>query len=432
MSTKRTGIWLLLIVVPIGALIALIGGVWGYQVGTATTLHPDAAHVPSVSASSPPPTWAAAVEQGRQLARASVVEQNLPGLSVAVGVGRAIVWAEGFGWADLGSDALDFTGQLELGDAVTRNGRQTNVTPETRFRIVGVSMAPTSAAVGLLVERDRLNLDAEVQTYVPAFPEKPWPITLRQLMAHQAGIRNDAGDEAPIMTRCAQTIEGFQLDDFASRPLLFEPGTRAQYSTYGWVVVSAAIEAAADEPFFTFMRSNVFEPLGMRGTRPESWTEPIPNRATPYFPRLAANPRYGPDLARQGDHSCFAGGGAFLSTPSDLVRFGMAIATGGFLKPDTVQMLETPQRLTSGEATPYGLGWRVETTSLGGQPTRLVRQEDRRSVGGSTTFLIFPERGIVVAVMSNITFADTSALATSLAEAFAKGETPGQISLPIG
>ena len=420
MSKKRTRIWLLLIVVPVGLLIALIGGVWGYMSSTATTLHPDAQGVPSVTRSAPPPRFATAVEHGRQLARAAVSEQNLPGLSVAVGVGGQIVWAEGFGWADLGSEDLDFTGQLELGDAVLRNGNQTGVTPETRFRIVGVSMALTSAAVGLLVEKGRLHLDDEIQTDVPAFPKKQWPVTLRQLMAHQAGIRNDAGDEAPLMTRCERTIDGLQLDDFAARPLLFEPGTRQQYSTYGWILVSAAIEAVANEPFFTFMRSEIFEPLGMRDTLPESWAERIPNRATSYFPRFAADTRFGPDLVRGGDHSCFAGAGAFLSTPSDLVRFAMAIDRGALLQPATVTMIRTPQRLASGEETGSGLGWTLETIALAGEPARLVRQDDRRSVGGSTSLLTFPDRGIVVAVTSNITFADTSAVALAIAQAFAE------------
>lgn len=67
--------------------------------------------------------------------------QNQPGRSVAVGVDGDIVWAEGFGWADLGTHELDFTGQLALGNAVLKNENRVGVTPDTRFRIVGVSMS---------------------------------------------------------------------------------------------------------------------------------------------------------------------------------------------------------------------------------------------------------------------------------------------------
>ena len=256
------------------------------------------------------------MEQGRQIVRAGLTEQNLPGLSVAVGVGGDIVWAEGFGWADL--------------------EKQVPVTPDTRFRIGTASTVLTSAAVGLLLEKGRLKLDDEIQTYVPAFPEKQWPVTLRQLMGHMAGVRTDGGDEEPLFSeRCERPVEALQC--FAERPLLFEPGTQYRYSSYGWILVSAAVEAAADEPFFTFMREQIFDPLGMRDTMPDSATEPIPDRATFYFPRFAADPRYGPDLTREVDYSCFAGAGAFLSTPSDLVRFGMAINSGKLLQPATVR-----------------------------------------------------------------------------------------------
>ena len=158
----------------------------------------------------------------------------------------------------------------------------------------------------------------------------------------------------------------------------------------------------------------------MHDTVPESWTEPIRNRATFYYPRfLRRTPGHAARISfAKGDHSCFAGGGAFLSTPSDLVRFGMAISSGTLLRPATVAMLQTSQRLVSGEETGSGLGWKMETLALAGGPARVARQDDRRSVGGSTSLLTFPDGGLVVAVTSNITFADTSSLALKIAQAF--------------
>ena len=101
MSKSRTQNWLTLIVVAVGLLLVAIPGLWLYMSATATPLHPNPQDVPSVTHSAPLPKWADAVEQGRQIVRAGLAEQNLPGLSVAVGVGGDIVWAEGFGWADL-------------------------------------------------------------------------------------------------------------------------------------------------------------------------------------------------------------------------------------------------------------------------------------------------------------------------------------------
>ena len=155
-----------------GVGVVFLGG-WGSirsSTSSSTPLHPNPKDVPSVTHAAPSPKWAAAVEQGRQLARAGLVEQNLPGLSVAVGVGGDIVWAEGFGWADI--------------------EKRVPVAPGMRFRIGHASKALTSAAVGLLLEKGRLRLDDEIQTYVPEFPRKQWPVTLRQLMGHVAGVRH--------------------------------------------------------------------------------------------------------------------------------------------------------------------------------------------------------------------------------------------------
>jgi serine beta-lactamase-like protein LACTB, mitochondrial len=398
-SKGRTQTVLALAVLAVGVVIAAIVGLFAYMSVTATPLHPDAHKVPSVTHAAPLPKWADAVEQGRHIARTGLTEQNLPGLSVAVGAGGDIVWAEGFGYADLDERAP--------------------VKPEMRFRIGNASIALTSAAVGLLLEKNRLNLDDEIQKYVPEFPKKQWPVTVRQLMGHLAGVRNDAGDEEPLSVRCDRTVDGLQR--FAPDPLRFEPGTQYRSSNYGWILVSAAVEAAADGPFFRFMRSQVFEPLGMAATRPYLATETIPDLVTFYFPRFAADTRYGPELAREGDHSCFAGAGAFLSTPSDLVRFGMAINRGKLLQPATVELLQTPQRLTSGQQTDYGLGWKLETVPLAGEPTRMAGHDTKPDfIGGTTSLMTFPERGIVVAVTSNTSFADTKSLALSIAQAFAE------------
>jgi serine beta-lactamase-like protein LACTB len=373
-------------------------GLYTFLTSMATPLHSNPADVPSVRHAAPLQQWADAVEQGRQLARAALVHQNLPGLSVAVGVGGDIVWAEGFGWADLEN--------------------RVPVAPNMRLRIGHASKALTSAAVGLLLEQGRLDLDEEIQTYVPAFSRKQWTVMLRQLMGHVAGVRHyDNEEDYMPSAHCERASE--RLQRFADDPLRFQPETRYGYSAFGWILVSAAVEAAANEPFFTFMRTQIFQPLGMRDTTTDSVTEPIPDRATFYYPRLSGDPSYGPELATTVDYSCFAGAGAFLSTPSDLVRFGMAVSSGTLLKPATISMLQTPQRLLSGEETEYGLGWMLETFPLAGEPTRLASHASRTLLGGSTSFMTFPERGIVVAVMSNTSFAALRSIALNIAQAFA-------------
>ena len=403
MFETRKQKWLALIAVPPFLLAVFVAGLFIYITATAKPLHPDPKNVASVTEWSPSEKWSAPVEAARQIARANLIEQNLPGLSVAVGSGGAIVWAEGFGWADL--------------------DKRVPVSPKMRFRIGGVSMALTSAAVGLLLEKNRLHLDEEIQTHVRSFPDKQWPVTLRQLMAHVGGVRRDEGDEEPLSERCERTADG--LRRFADAPLQAEPGTKYRYSTYGWILVSAAVEGAAEEPFPSFMHNQVFKPLGMTDTTPESAADPVPDRVTFYYPRFGGDPRYGPDPAREGSYECFAGAGAFLSTPSDLVRFGMAIAGGKLLQPATVKTLQTPQRLASGEDTGYGLGWDLETIPLGGQPAPAVGHDGEFFIGGASSLWAIPDRGLVVAVTTNTSFADTASIASKIADAFAKQGASG-------
>ena len=406
MAMNRNETWLAVIGIALGSLVAVGLGIYSFLHSLETPLHPSPEDVQSVADATPGPAWAGAAEQGRRIAGAGLVEQNLPGLSVAVGVGGDIVWAEGFGWAEL--------------------DKRLPVTPRTRFRIGHASKTLTSAGVGLLLDQDRLHLGDEIQAHVAAFPRKEWPVTLGQLMGHMAGVRHYR-NEADYMTtaHCERASEG--LLSFVDDPLQFEPDTQYKYSTYGWILVSAAVEAAAGEPFFSFMRTKVFTPLGMSATTSDSAPEPSPDRTAFYYPRLSGDPSLGAELLETVDYSCFAGAGGFLSTPSDLVRFAMALGSGKLLSAATVRRLQTPQVLVSGEETDYGLGWMLETVTLAGEPTRVAGHASRTPVGGSTSFMTFPDLGLAVVVTSNISFADTRSLALKIAEAFAvQGKGPAR------
>ena len=228
MSTRRTEIWLAAGVLALGLIPAALAGLWGYMSITATPLHPNPDDSPSVMHSPSPPQWADAVELGRQSVRAALNEQNLPGLSVAVGIDGDIVWAEGFGWADL--------------------EKRVPVAPGMLFRIGTASVPLTSAAAALLLEDGRLKLDEAIQTYVPEAPEKQRRVTLRQLMGHVAGVANDGGDEGPLFSEhCERPVDALQYLSGYEVELRFEPGTQFQYSSYGWILISAAIEAQIAE-----------------------------------------------------------------------------------------------------------------------------------------------------------------------------------------
>jgi CubicO group peptidase (beta-lactamase class C family) len=333
------------------AAIIVAGGGALFFFLTISPGYADPSEVPSRTTDTSPGQYSGVVEDLRRRARALVVDENLPGLSVAIAVDGKIVWAEGFGYANI--------------------ERRTPVTPLTRFRLGSVSKTLTAAALLLLHEQGRIDLDAPVQRYVPAYPAKQWTVTTRQVMGDIAGvnvIRGDNNDQVPH-DDCASMDEALKF--FAHEPLAFEPGTKYRFGTNGWILLSAVVEALAAEPFATFMTGAVLGPLGV----------------------VAASRRH---------NSCLFGAGAYLSTPSDLARFGSAMLKPGLLKADSLALLHTPLRLTSGAVTDFALGWKVERAQLNGATTRMVAHR-ATPMGGTTALLLFPEHRLVFAATSNVT-----------------------------
>lgn len=319
-----------------------------------------------------PERYGLAIAAGRAALDSLRQATGIPGLSVAVGVDGEIVWSEGFGFADLENRVA--------------------VTPLTKFRIGSVSKPVTSIAVGRLVEQGRLDLDAPVQTYVPGFPEKPWPITTRLVAGHLAGIRHYRGAEFESAKHYATVAEGLTI--FAADSLLFEPGTRWSYSSYGWNLVSAAVEGAADVPFLAYMRREVFEPAGLSDMVADQVDSLVMFR-TRYYQQAADGAVLN---APWVDNSYKWAGGGFLSTPSELAELAFALWSGELLERETLEVLWTPQRTRDGNTTEYGIGWYVSQDAAG----RRMVGHGGGSVGGTTLFWLWPEQEVVVALTANL------------------------------
>ena len=315
--------------------------------------------------------YADAIEKTRVFARALMDSAGLPGLSVAVGIGGQVIYTEGFGWADVEN--------------------RVPVTPLTRMRIGSVSKPVTAAALGLLIEQGRLDIDQPVQRYVPSFPTKRWPFTVRQVAGHIAGVRHYNGNENLSVVRYPSVNAG--LDIFKADTLLFEPGTRYSYSSYGWNLISAVVEGASGDEFLGYMRAHVFEPLALNSIVAEHTDSLIDWRATFYERgrdgRLVRAPYV--------DNSYKWAGGGFISNTADLVRFAMALAAPGFLQPATVETLWRPQQLQSGESTDYGIGWGSSTDPSG----RRIVSHTGGSVGGRAVLILYPSENLAVAMLSN-------------------------------
>jgi serine beta-lactamase-like protein LACTB, mitochondrial len=298
--------------------------------------------------------------------------RGTPGLALAVAVNGKILYSESFGFADL--------------------EERVPVWPTTKFRIGSISKPLTATGLMQLVEAGKLDLDAPVQKYVPSFPDKGAPITVRMVAGHLAGIRHYKDNEMEIQRHYDNILESLKI--FENDPLVAPPGTKFSYSSYGFNLLSAVIESASGEPFLSYMQDHVFTPLGLVHTTADQNTQIIEQRSRFY------------ELAKDGheenapyvDNSYKWAGGGFLSTAEDLVRFGSTVMQPGFLKEDSVKTMFTPQKTKTGEPIEYGIGWFIHKSHSG----KMVYEHSGGSIGGTSQLILYPDSHLVVALVTNL------------------------------
>ena len=355
--------------VALAGLLAIVPGVsWGQSASPSTGVDPAVAPAPL--------RYAAVIEDARLLVRMDLRERGYPGIAIAVSVDGETVWSEGFGYADL--------------------EHRVPMWPSVKFRVGSVSKSMTAAAVATLVEAGRLDLDVPIQRYVPSFPEKPHPITTRQLGGHLAGIRTYEGDENFIRDPYTSVVDA--LDIFRDDPLLHPPGTAFSYTSYGFNLISAVVEGASGQPFLDYMADAVFRPLGMRETVADWVTPIVPGRASYYVRNDAGQVVNAPFV----NNSYKWAGGGFLSTTEDVLRLANAHLRDDYLSKASRKMLFTEQRTDAGEGVGYGFGWFIQQDDAG----RRLLSHAGGSVGGTSLMIMEPETRVVVAGLINLTGAN--------------------------
>lgn len=356
----------------------------GGPTGGAPGAHEDADGAGVVAAG-----YDAAVDSAHLLIDSLMAAEAIPGLSVAVGHRSEVMWSEGFGYSDLTHDV--------------------KVTTETRFRVGSVSKPITAAALGVLLERGALDLDAPVQDYVPSFPAKRFPVTTRQLAGHLGGIRHYAGMENFSAVNYPDVLSGLVI--FEDDPLINEPGTEFSYSSYAWNLISAVVEGASGEAFLDYMNREVFGALGMSETMADMNQPIIPHRTRFYVRDDEGRVVNAPYV----DNSYKWAGGGFISTPEDLLIFANGHFEPGYLQAETLEVLFTSQITRDGTETGYGVGWRSSTNGHG---ERIV-SHGGGSVGGRTMLTMNRDTGVIVAIVANLSSAPMSAeLAGRIEELF--------------
>lgn len=331
------------------------------------------------------------------------------------GVSAAIVFPDGSTWVGAAGDADLATG--------------TPVTPDTSFAIASVSKTFTSALVLALVSDGRLRLDDPVARYLPALELDPH-ITVRQLLDHTSGLRDFF--LAPKIDAALQGDPGrrWEADDalaYVGKPY-FKPGRSWHYSNTNYLLLGLLAEHVGRAPLGDQLRDRFLEPLGLDHTWYQPTETPRGELAHAYRMPLARPDPTAIDLSDGSDMAPFTsvvtaagGAGGMASSAADLVHWADALYTGDVLPPDLVRAMLGDATTTAslGPGVRYGLG--VQLGDLYGHRTI---GHAGRLLGARSVVRWLPDDGLTIAVLTNQSRTDPSAIAQSLLKVFLPPVTP--------
>ena len=314
---------------------------------------------------------------------------HVPGVSVGVVENGEYEWARGFGFADLENNAP--------------------ASEHTLYRLGSISKPLTAVGAMELWQEGKIDLDAPVQKYCPAFPEKSKPITTREVMGHLGGIRHyksESQDDPEIgNTKHFDNPIQAGLDFFKNDPLVADPGSHFHYSTQGYTLVGCVMEGASGTKYVDYMRQNVVLAAGMEQTQVDDRFAIIPYR-TRFYQKTKDGTVENADFL---DSSYKIPGGGWLSSAEDMARFEVAMLNDKLLKRSTRDLMWTPLKPSDGSKDTYGLGWGVKDED----GLRVVGHSGGQQ-GTSTDFLIAPDKRAGVVVLTNMEEINPNELAAEI------------------
>lgn len=296
-----------------------------------------------------------------------------PGAAVGVYRGGQIVFAKGYGLAD-----------LEYGVPIT---------PRTPFHVASVSKQFTAFAIALLAREGKLDLQADVRQYLDFFPDLGHEITTQQFVYHTSGVRDQAalfqmgGKEIRDLLRQQQVVNMMSRQ----RGLNFAPGTNYMYSNMGYCMLAEIVRSVSGQSLRQFTTQRMFEPLGMSHTFFfDDVRELVPGRANSY--QKEGEGRWLRTLLNYN----VVGTTGLFTTIEDLARWA-----GNFSKPRVgdaalIDQVTRGGKLTDGTPTHYGFG--LIDSPIGG---RAAVSHSGSDASFKTFFVYYPDSDLAIAVLAN-------------------------------
>lgn len=299
-----------------------------------------------------------------------IVGKNTPGLAISFSKNGKTIWEEGFGYADILN--------------------KIPVLPQkTLFRIASVSKPISAVGLARLQQENLIDWNQSLYQYVKDFPKKEYDFTLKQLGGHTAGIRAYKGKEV-LNNEPLNLEQGLKF--FKNDKLEFEPSTKYLYNSFDWNLIGVAMQRALKTPFEVIMQDKVFDPLSLCSLQVDRGFI-IENQSIPYY---KSNGEFRQTQAVNNFYK--TPGGGFLSTSSDILKFGNAILLSDFLTPEIKTEMLDSQTLQDGSLTGYGIGW----SSSKDWKNRPYVGHIGNGIGGYAWFYIYPEKKVVISICMNV------------------------------
>lgn len=266
--------------------------------------------------------------------RSQLKPRHLPGVSLAVVKDGRIVKAAGYGVASLELDAP--------------------ATERTVYEVGSISKQFAANAILLLVEDGKVRLDDLLSKYLEQAPPTWRAVTIRHVLTHTAGLADFDTGNIGFSYRREYTAGEF-VDLLGKQPLQFAPGERWNY-TNGFPLLGMVVERASGMSYVDFVRTRIFQPLGLESARFKSATEVVPHRADGYLFKDGVY-QHGETLRPM----IIAPNGGVMINAVDFAKWDIAITSGQLLRPESITQMTTPVRLNNGQTVGHGLGWFIDT-----------------------------------------------------------------------
>lgn len=267
-------------------------------------------------------------------------------------------------------------------------------TVDTRFRIGSMNKMFTATSIMQLVQAGKIDLDKPFGTYLTDYPNTSVSsaATIRQLLTHTGGTGDIFGPEFFKNRLKLRTLQDY-IGLYGNRPLLFTPGSKWDYSNYGFILLGAVIEKVSGQSYYDYVRQHIYAPAGMMSTASEPEDVDVSNRSVGYT--MGPNGDWQPNTDTLPYRGTSAGGG--YSTVGDLSRFANALENHVLLDAQHTQMLMTGKVDTPMGGAKYAFGF--EDHIING--TRCFGHGGG-APGMNGDLEICPSAGYVIAVLSNL------------------------------